>query len=122
MALRGTKVGDTVAVKPLRDKTLHGTIISIDDQNLRCVATAEGYHYAAPDDMHKTGEPDRTKAVEDLEPGDCVVLFNGTQRTVEFAVPVGNPRRYRVTFEEVDKALGIFREQTALPGDRYYVL
>ena len=89
---------------------------------MRCVATREGYQYAVPDEMHKTGEPDRTKAVDDLDVGDVVVLFNGTERTIESVVAVGTPKRYRVTFAETDKALGIFREQTVLPGDRYYVL
>lgn len=119
---RGTKVRDAVIVEPLRGKRLRGTVISIDAQNLRCVATDEGYVYAAPDEMERGDHDPQVKAVEDLEPGDVVVLFNGMRRTVDLVVPTGTPTRYRVIFREEDKPLTIFREQQAEPGALYRVV
>lgn len=116
MALRGSKVGQSVWVEPRKDVVLEGVILSIGAQGLRCVGTDEGFSYHTPDELNALDREVPAKAVEALEPGDTVVLFNGMLRTVAHAVQVGTPPRWRVTFEEDDKVLGIFREQTVEPG------
>lgn len=121
--MRGTTIGQVVRLTPLAGRHVHGTIIAIDSQNLRCVATADGYIYAAPDEMNASEHPDCTKPVEAVEPGDVVVLFNGARRRVAARryMPMLPTGRYRLTFEE-DGSLGSLREQVSPAGARYYVL
>lgn len=118
--LRGSKVGDVVALTPIGGREITGTITGIDRQGVRCVATMKGLFYATPGEMSATDEPDRTKAIEDLEPGDRVTLFNGSHRIVDHVATLDPSSRCRVTF--VEQGGATFRQAVGARGDRYYVI
>ena len=96
--MRGSKVGDSVWVEPLRGKRLHGAVIAIDPDGVRTVATDEGHTYHVPDELHASDQPANVKTVEELRRGDCVVLRTGVHRMVESVSRVALPPGYRIEF------------------------
>lgn len=122
--IRDAKVGQSVYVRPMKNKRLAGVVIEVETtgDRIRTVATDEGYHFVSPQEMWPSTEPPRAKATEDLVDGDVVVLFNGMRRTVESVATVGTPPRHRVIFREVDKPLTYFRRHDVLPGVLWRVI
>jgi hypothetical protein len=118
--VRGTKVGHVVLVRPPLGAPVPGTIVAVDKQQLRCVATAQGHVWSVPDEMFACDEPDRTKAVEDIDLGDRVVLWQGAVRVVCGGARSGET--YTLAFEPAPGLIGAFRYHQMQRGERLYVM
>lgn len=118
--MRGTKVGDVVVVRRSAGRESTGTIVYIepDGNRLRRILTLDGEVWAAPDDIvRRSDEPDHTVPVTDVEVGDVVVMFEGTQRRV-----TGGRREqgtYVLTLHTTD---GSWPWRGYLPAERLYVI
>jgi hypothetical protein len=87
--MRGTKAGDAVSFSLTKNRRLHGTILSIDSDGLRCVGTEDGYFYLTPSDLAPSREPDRSRHLSAIAVGDVVVLSAGLRARVEEIVSAG---------------------------------
>lgn len=122
--MRGTAVGDCVAVVGDIGELLHGTITEIATvgEPLRRVATSKGDVWAKPNELRPSDEPDRTKAIEDWQEGDVVVTFNGHRRKViDVRVSKDGGTRRLARFEVPEGQVGWERVERPR-GTRWYVL
>lgn len=92
--MRGTKLGDTVAIRLIGKALTPGVIVAIDSAGLRCVATVNGERYAAPDELHACSSPVAAKHSSELAIGDRIVLMTGETGCVASLSPlsVAGPR------------------------------
>ena len=87
--MRGTKPGDVVSFSLTKNRRLHGTILSVDPDGLRCVGTEDGYFYLTPSDLAPSEEPDKSRPLSAIAVGDTVVLSAGIRARVEEIISAG---------------------------------